>query len=66
MVVPVGKKNFVILAQDFGRLRMEDEDCHYHEHEEDEWRNAIIARIEFDETAKLGYLAPTDEEFGWK
>lgn len=48
MVVPVGKKNFAILAQ----INLEDEE-----------ENVIIARIEFDENGEEVYLAPTDEEF---
>lgn len=64
MVVPVGKKNFAILAQ----INLEDGDCeeegcHCHEHSEDEEENVIIARIEFDEKGEEIYLAPTDEEF---
>ena len=51
MVVPVGKKNFAILAQ----INLEDCEC------EDE--DVIIARIEFDENGEEVYLAPTDEEF---
>ena len=56
MVVPVGKKNFAILAQ----INLEDCEC---EDEEDEEENVIIARIEFDENGEEVYLAPTDEEF---
>lgn len=64
MVVPVGKKNFAILAQiNLEDCECEDEDCHCHEHEEDEEENVIIARIEFDENGEEVYLAPTDEEF---
>ena len=51
MVVPVGKKNFAILAQiNLEDCECEDEDCHCHEHEEDENGEEV-------------YLAPTDEEF---
>ena len=40
MVVPVGKKNFAILAQiNLEDCEWEDEDCHCHEHEEDEEEN---------------------------
>ena len=53
MVVPVGKKNFAILAQiNLEDCECEDEDCHCHEHEEDEEENVIIARIEFGEAPR--------------
>lgn len=64
MIVPVGKKNFAILAE----INVDDCDCedgcgcHEHDCEEDD-ENVIIARIEFDEAGEEVYLAPTDEEF---
>lgn len=67
MVIPVGKKNFAILAQiDLDDCDCEDEGCQCHEHKEDEdedEENVIIARIEFDEKGEEIYLGPTDEEF---
>lgn len=64
MVVPVGKKNFAILAQSIWKTaNVKMKICHCHEHEEDEEENVIIARIEFDENGEEVYLAPTDEEF---
>lgn len=71
MVIPVGKKNFAILAEielEDGGCECEDEACHCHEehdHEadDDEEENVIIARMDFDENSEVVYLAPTDEEF---
>lgn len=63
MIIPVGDKNFAILVP----LEMDEEECDCEEHSDCDCcggdQDAIIARIDVDETGEQIYIDPTDEEY---